>query len=246
MPVLSVVMPAYNEERTIARAMAEVVEHVLSAECDAELIVVDDGSRDRTAGIVQDHQARHAGIRLIKQANAGHGAALRRGIDAATGEWLLLLDSDCQIGLRDFGSHWAMRDSYDALLGVRKPRRDPRLRLVISFLMKAALRLYVGVAPQDANAPYKIVSRSAWNGSKPMISEQSLIPSLLLATSLLRNGDMRVRQVPVVHQERTEGVSTLNARRLWRFCRSAFAEIRNFGKAARSTAFSTGAHESTD
>lgn len=246
MPVLSVVMPAYNEEETIARAMADVLEHVMPAVGDAELVVVDDGSKDRTAEIVEDYHARHANIRLIKQLNAGHGAALRSGIDAAAGQWLLLLDSDCQISLRDFGSHWAMRDNYDALLGVRKPRHDPKLRLVISSLMKIALRLYVGVVPQDANAPYKIVSRRAWNASRSMISPRSLIPSLLLAASVLRNADLRVFQVPVVHYERSHGVSTLNAKRLTRFCRSSLSEIRNFGRAAKTAPFEARTHESTD
>ncbi len=246
MPALSVVMPAYNEEMTIADAMADVVKHVVPAAGDVEFIVIDDGSKDRTAEIVAGYQAQYPFIRLVKQANAGHGAALRHGIDVSTGDWLLLLDSDCQIGLQEFAAHWSSRDTYDAFLGVRLPRRDPALRLVISALMKAALRLYAGVAPQDGGAPYKIVSRRAWKASSGLIKPGSWIPSVLLAASLLKNNSLRVVQTPVAHFERPHGESTLNAKRLMRFCWFALAEIRVFGAAVKSAAFGAYVHESAD
>lgn len=239
-------MPAYNEEMTIANAMADVIAHVFPAAGDVEFIVVDDGSKDRTSEIVADHQAKHPAIKLVKQANAGHGAALRHGIDIATGDWLLLLDSDCQISLADFPAHWAKRESYDAFLGVRTPRNDPKFRLIISILMKTAMQIYAGVAPQDGGAPYKIVSRRAWKASSRMIKPGSWIPSVLLAASLLKNEGLRVVQAPITHYKRPHGESTLNAKRLMRFCWFAFAEIRKFGKVAKSASFRSYVHESAD
>src|SRR5215207_6737203 len=106
MPVLSVVMPAHNEELTIAEAVGDVLNHVVKHVTDVEVIVVDDGSTDRTASILQRLESDAVCLRVITQKNAGHGAALRTGIDAASGDWIMVLDSDCQIGLEGFPKHW--------------------------------------------------------------------------------------------------------------------------------------------
>ncbi len=246
MPSLSVVMPAYNEEMTIADAVASVVENVAPVAGEIEFIVVDDGSKDRTSEIVTELQTQYPFLKLVTQVNAGHGAALRRGIDQATGEWLLLLDSDCQIGLRAFADHWARRTDYDALLGVRHPRHDPQFRLVISLLMKYALRYFAGVSPEDAGAPYKIVAQRTWHQARDLIQPGSWIPSVLLAAYVLKNDGLRVVQTEVQHFKRPHGESTLNARRLTRFCWHALGEIREFGKAIRSGASSSYATHSVD
>lgn len=221
-------MPAYNEELTITAAVADVAKYVTATVSDMELIVVDDGSKDRTAAIIRELQKSHPSLKLIQQANAGHGAALRRGMEEATGDWLLLLDSDCQIGLEDFASHWESRATYDAFLGVRKPRHDPPARLVISFLMRNALWLMAGVSPRDAGAPYKLVSRPMWLSASGFISEKSWIPSVLLAAFALRSPQLRVMQLPIRHYARPHGQSTLNAQRIARFCWHALRDIRDF------------------
>ena len=77
-PTLSVVMPAYNEEAAIADAVRDVQTHVFPVVPDAELIVVDDGSRDRTGALLDDLAAREPRLRVLHQANAGHGPALAR------------------------------------------------------------------------------------------------------------------------------------------------------------------------
>ncbi|MGE3863039.1 MAG: glycosyltransferase family 2 protein, partial [Burkholderiaceae bacterium] len=96
-PTLSVLMPAYNEAANIAAAIADVVEQVFPLVPSAELIVVDDGSRDETGELARRAGAGDPRIRVVTQTNAGHGPALVRGIREARGDWCLLLDSDRQI-----------------------------------------------------------------------------------------------------------------------------------------------------
>jgi glycosyltransferase involved in cell wall biosynthesis len=88
---VSIVMPAYQAQATVARAL-----HSLRAQSfsDWEAIVVDDGSSDRTAEIAAKLAAKDSRIRLIACANGGAAAARNRGIAAATGEWLVFLDAD--------------------------------------------------------------------------------------------------------------------------------------------------------
>jgi glycosyltransferase involved in cell wall biosynthesis len=87
-PRISVVMPVYNGATTIERALASVLAQTYSAH---ELIVVDDGSRDRTSEIVQSYGQR---VRHIRQENAGPSAARNRGVEVASGDWVAFLDAD--------------------------------------------------------------------------------------------------------------------------------------------------------
>jgi dolichol-phosphate mannosyltransferase len=235
MPQLSIIMPAYNEECTIAEAIADVMSGIIYYVPDAELIVVNDGSHDRTAEIVSDLQKHNAALTLINQSNQGHGPALRRGMDAATGDWLLLLDSDRQIPLDAFQAHWNARKDFDVYLGLRLPRHDPGFRLIISKLMRMVLKLIVGVAPRDAGAPYKLISVSAWQRASRHIRPGCWIPSVLLASYVLGDRRLRVIEAPIKHRERLHGVSTLNAKRLVRFCWFAMGDILAFRRSLRIT-----------
>lgn len=223
-------MPAYNEEGSIAEAIRDVQDRVFAVVPEAELLIVDDGSTDRTRALALAAGASDARVKVIHQANAGHGAALVHGIAEAGGACLLLLDSDRQIDLGGFAGHWStMRDqNLTAILGVRKPRHDPVLRLIITRAMRGLIRAVIGPAPQDAGAPYKLVKTEAWAAAARFMPVPCSIPSVLLASALLRFEPDAVREIRVVHLARNTGRSVLRWGRLVSLCRAGAQDILHF------------------
>ncbi|MGK2961466.1 MAG: dolichyl-phosphate beta-glucosyltransferase [Gemmatimonadaceae bacterium] len=101
---LSIIIPAYNEERRLGRTLAATIAHMESLNLAYELIVVDDGSTDGTAGIVAEMAGRDARLRLIRLAqNGGKGLAVRSGIVNAAGERILFMDADAATALEEIG-----------------------------------------------------------------------------------------------------------------------------------------------
>ncbi len=229
-PLLSVVMPAYNEADNIAAAIDDIRAHVFGVVPESELLVVDDGSRDATAAIAGALAVGDPRIRVLTHANAGHGPSVVRGLREARGEFCLLLDSDRQIGLQDFAATWQLAQREDAVLGVRRQRHDPWHRLVLTRALRQWLSILVGVRINDANVPYKLVRREVALKAVALMPAQPLIPSVLLTVFLCRRG-YRVAEQPVTHFARRAGEQSLRLGRLAGFCRAALGELMRFHRA---------------
>lgn len=223
---LSVVMPAYNEEDAIEAAVEEVRLQVSNAVGANEIIVVNDGSRDQT-GEILDRLAEHDElVRVIHQANGGHGRALRTGLDAARGEFVFMIDSDRQIPLEAFAPLWKAAGGRDGAFGVRAERHDPRIRLVLTAIVRRAIRAIFKVHLKDANVPFKILKRSVWLEARELIPEDTLAPSIFLAIIGRRFHDVIEMEVP--HRERSTGEISIRRWRLIKFCWRGFVQLLAF------------------
>ncbi len=235
---LSVIMPAYNEEGCIAEAVAEVRREVLDRVPGAELVVVNDGSKDRTGVILDQIAAADSCIRVVHQPNGGHGRALRTGLDAARGEYLFLIDSDRQIPLSAFEGLWEEAKRGDGAFGMRINRNDPALRLALTRVIRHSLVLLFGAKIHDANIPFKVIRREVWEKARPLIPQDTLAPSLFLAVFAVRTGcAIAFREVP--HRERETGVVSIRRWKLFKFCARALAQLVAFNR--RLAAYCRGA-----
>ncbi len=225
MTPVSVVMPAYNEEDAIEAAVADVREWVLDRIDGTELVVIDDGSRDRTGVILDRIGATDPRIRIVHRPNGGHGPALRTGIEAANGELLFLIDSDRQIPLSGFQALWdAVHSGSDAAFGVRLERHDATLRLWLTRVIRNVIPLMFGVRLVDANVPFKLFKKRLWEAARESIPADTLAPSLFLAVFARKNG-YRITEIPIPHQERQTGVVSIRRWRLLKFCARAFRQL---------------------
>src|SRR6266550_3567438 len=148
--LLSVVIPAFNEEARIGRTIAEIAAEIDRLAVDAELIVVDDGSTDRTASIVDGIANGDPRVKLVRAAHAGKGAAVRRGMIEARGAWRFLADADLAMPISEL-PHFldAARTTADeVLVGSREAAGatrvgEPRRRHVIGRLFNWMVKLLV-------------------------------------------------------------------------------------------------------
>jgi glycosyltransferase involved in cell wall biosynthesis len=222
---LSVVMPVYNEEEAIALAVDDVQRHVLAYIPGSELVVVNDGSRDRTGELLDGIAARDARVRVIHQRNAGHGGAVMAALAAARGEYVFMIDSDRQIPLDDFQRAWReIVAGRDAVFGVRRRRYDPALRLYLTTLVRTAIRWLFGVRLADANVPYKLLRKSVWDEARPLVPDGTLAPSLFLAIiARVRGHD--IVEMDVIHKERDTGEVSIRRLKLLKFCARGLSQM---------------------
>ncbi len=223
---LTVVMPVYNEEDAIEAAVDEVRQHVLGSVPGSELVVVNDGSRDRTGALLDTAASTDDRIRVIHQANSGHGGALIAGMRAARGDYLFLIDSDRQIELDAFPKAWAAVQTagHDAVFGVRRRRHDPALRLYLSRVIRRMVQMIFGVKLTDANVPYKLFRRAVWEEARPLIPDGTLAPSLFLAIVARLRG-FNILELDVVHKERDTGEVSIRRLKLLKFCARGLSQM---------------------
>jgi glycosyltransferase involved in cell wall biosynthesis len=226
-------MPVYNEQDAIVAAVAEVQQLVLDHVPGAELIVVNDGSKDRTAALLDAAAAIDPRVRVIHQPNGGHGSALLTGLKASRGEYLFLIDSDRQIPLDDFAAAWAhVVEGRDAVFGVRRRRYDPKLRLYLSGLVRQSVYVLFRVKLYDSNVPYKLFRRAVWNDVRDCVPDGTLAPSMFLAIAAKSRG-YNIVEIDVTHKERDTGEVTLRKFKLLKFCARGFAQLFNLRSRVR-------------
>jgi dolichol-phosphate mannosyltransferase len=212
---LSLVMPAYNEADHIERCVLEWYERVIARVPGAEMIVVDDCSKDDTGPRLHSLAARLSALRVFTPpANGGHGPALRFGLDRALGEFVFHTDSDRQHTPDDFWSLWERRATADFVFGVRDHRADGAFRVAVSSLMRVANAALWGYWIQDANCPYKLMRRTALDQVLAFVPRSSFIPMVMVSVLARRSG-FRVSEVRVRHFARVAGQQSLTGVLKW-------------------------------
>jgi dolichol-phosphate mannosyltransferase len=165
---LSLILPAYNEEASIQKAIAEADEALSALTSDYEILVVDDGSSDGTPALVADSARRFPHVRLLRhEKNRGYGAALRTGFDAARFELVGFTDSDCQFHLADLGRLLPLTEKHPVVVGYRQQRQDPWRRRFISWGYNCLARGLLGTRVRDCDCALKVFRREVLPTLRP-------------------------------------------------------------------------------
>ncbi|TMD59600.1 MAG: glycosyltransferase family 2 protein [Chloroflexi bacterium] len=150
-------MPAHNEEEAIAHTVHEVIDTLTTWMQDFEVIVVDDGSRDRTGVILDTIAEAHTCLRVIHHpVNRGYGAALVSGFEAVTKDLAFFMDSDGQFDIHDLECFFPFIGEFDAVLGYRVHRQDTWMRKVNAWGWKILVGMVFGVYVRDVDCAFKL------------------------------------------------------------------------------------------
>ncbi|WP_322816674.1 glycosyltransferase family 2 protein [Chloroflexus sp.] len=205
MTTLSVVIPAYNEEDGIAA----IVERVLAIRPalkevgvdDLECIVVDDGSKDRTAAIVQGFGDQ---VRLIRQQNRGYGGALKTGFIQARGELIGFLDADSTYPPEYFPAMCReVLAGADIVIGSRMAGAHsemPLVRRIGNTIFATMLSLVAGVRISDSASGQRVLRRSILPVIYPLPNTLDFTPAM--STRALHEG-LRMVEIPIPYKERS-------------------------------------------
>ena len=204
---ISVVLPAHNEEAVIADVVDTCLGALSGIVDEFEVIVVDDGSVDRTGEIADGAAAADSRVRVVHTiTNRGYGGALRAGFDAARKPLLFFMDSDGQFDIADIARLVPIaREGSPAVIGYRERRQDPPLRLLNAWAWNRLVRSLFRFRVRDIDCAFKLYDTSLVR-SLDVQASGAMINTEMLA-KVFRLGIVPA-EVPVRHFPRIHGQPT--------------------------------------
>jgi glycosyltransferase involved in cell wall biosynthesis len=200
---VSIVLPAYDEEPNIAQAVAEATATAERLFSQHEVIVVDDGSTDRTAAIVRELGTGDPRVRLVTHpANRGYGEALRSGFLAAGMDFVFFTDADLQFDMDELERFLPYAGTVDVVAGYRVNRQDTLIRRVNAYGWNILVRMLFYVPVRDIDCAFKLFDRQAL-GSVDIESVGAMVNTELMV-KLGRRG-ASVVEIGVHHRPRRAG-----------------------------------------
>lgn len=165
---LSIVIPAYNEEKDIRRNVLTVLGFLENQDWEAELIVADDGSQDNTVSIVETLLKSHPRLKLLRLKHQGKGPTVTSGILAAAGKYVLFSDADLATPIEEVKRLlvWATEHSFDIVIASRegmgaKREGEPLYRHLMGRVFNILVRIVTGLNFKDTQCGFKLFTRQA-------------------------------------------------------------------------------------
>src|ERR1700704_3798494 len=213
---LSVFFPAYNDSGTIASMVIRAVKAAAELTPDFEVIVVDDGSADGTADIVDELARTYPQVRAVHHPiNRDYGAALQTGFRSATKDLIFYTDGDAQYDPAELAALWAaMSADVDLVNGYKISRADPLHRIVIGRVYHHIVSLLFGIRLRDVDCDFRLMRRNIFD--RINLEKTSGIICVEMMKKI-QDAGFRIAEVPVHHFHRAFGKSQFfNYRRLFR------------------------------
>ena len=213
---ISVFFPAYNDGGTIPSMVLTALITLRQITDDYEVIVINDGSADYTAEVLDELASRYPELRVIHhKQNRGYGGALRAGFSAACKDLIFYTDGDAQYDPRELTLLYeAWSDQVDFVNGYKISRSDPIHRLIIGRLYHWATKLAFGLHLRDVDCDFRLIRRSIFDKVDLKCNSGVICVELM---KKVQDAGFRIAEVPVHHFHRAYGKSQFfNFHRIWR------------------------------
>jgi len=206
LPSISAFFPAYNEERNVP-GMVERLRAVLPRIADDyEIIVVNDGSADRTGAIADGLAADDAHVRVVHHpTNRGYGGALKSGFSASRKEYVFFTDGDGQFDVSEIDRLLPFVPEYDVVVGYRIDRAEGGIRKLNAGAWNVLVRRLFGISVRDVDCAFKLFKRRVFDVVHPQ-AEGAMISTEILARAT--RAGFRMTEVGVHHLPREHGKPT--------------------------------------
>jgi glycosyltransferase involved in cell wall biosynthesis len=203
---LSASFPAHNEEDNVELMLTDLLAALPEVAERFEVIVVDDGSRDRTYERASAVAARDPRVRVVRHpVNRGYGAAVWTGLTSGTLEYAFFTDGDRQFDPRQIRDLLPLVASHEVVVGYRQNRQDHWMRILNAHAWNWLIRQLLSVPVRDIDCAFKLFRREVLNGLE--IKAGGAMFSAELMARLVARG-ARVAEVPVLHLPREKGTSS--------------------------------------
>lgn len=209
----SIIIPAYNESERLTVSLPQIQDYLDTKGLQAEIIVVNDGSKDDTAEVVRRFARLHADVRLLENpGNRGKGYSVRNGMLNASGDVVLFTDADLSSPIREATKLFdAIENGADVAIGSRwlrselQTERQPWYRQLFGRLFNLALRIILGLKYRDTQCGFKAFTRDAAHTifCRQRIQRWGFDPELLFLANKFK---LRTAEVPVewAHDHRSK------------------------------------------
>jgi glycosyltransferase involved in cell wall biosynthesis len=203
---ISVFFPAYNEEANVGKMVDAFKRALPQVAEDYEIIIVNDGSEDKTGEIADRLMKEDPKIRVVHhERNLGYGAAIRSGINACRKEYLFFTDGDGQFDVAQLSLLVPLIAGHDGVIGFRLNRQDPWIRMLNAWAWNRLVRLMFGLKVKDIDCAFKLFHRRVFEdihleSSGAMISTEMLVK--------IKKTRYELQEIGVFHSPRLAGKQT--------------------------------------
>lgn len=228
---LYIVIPAYNEEMNIEAVARQWHQVLRLAGPDSRLVIVNDGSRDRTGEKLSALARQLPQLIPLTKKNGGHGPAILYGYRYALehgADYIFQTDSDGQTLPGEFPAFWKRRRQYSVQIGYRISRQDGFSRIFVTKTLRLILRLIFRMDIPDANTPFRLMSRQALARCIDQVPRDFNLSNVMLTVLFLHNREKLIFR-PITFRPRQGGVNSINMKKIIRIGRQAvcdFLQIR--------------------
>jgi len=203
---LSTFFPFYNEEANIEAQTKDALRVLPQFANKFEIILVDDGSIDKTGKIGQKLAQKYRLVKIIRhRVNKGYGGALKTGLKNSRYKWIFFTDGDRQFKLTDLSELIEKSDKADLVIGYRQKRADSPIRLLNAKLFNLLIKILFGLKVRDVDCAFKLIKKRVLDDVK-LKSDGALLSSELLIKA--KKKGYRIVEVPVNHYPRQVGSQT--------------------------------------